>query len=115
MADQQRITRQTEQILETLMTDSAGEWSGSELSPVTGLQSGTIYPALLRMERFGWLAWRWEDIDPAVEGRPRKRLYRLTGLGEQVAREVERDAMLRRRQRERRRKKGVMGPGWLPT
>lgn len=46
---------------------------------------GTLYKALERMQRAGLLESRWEDPDAAAaEGRPRRRLYRLTGLGEQV-------------------------------
>ena len=40
---------------------------------------GTLYKALDRMERAGLLTSRWED--PAIaaeEGRPRRRLYKLT-------------------------------------
>jgi DNA-binding PadR family transcriptional regulator len=43
---------------------------------------GTLYRALSRMERAGLLTSRWEDADiAATEGRPRRRLYRVTGLG----------------------------------
>src|SRR5918911_2620611 len=41
---------------------------------------GTLYKALGRLEEFGLLASRWEDA-AAVEGRPRRRLYELTGEG----------------------------------
>ena len=46
---------------------------------------GTLYKALGRMERAGLLESEWEDPDVAVqEGRPRRRLYRVTGLGERA-------------------------------
>ena len=46
---------------------------------------GTLYKALERMQRAGLLESRWEDPDAAAsEGRPRRRLYRITGLGEQA-------------------------------
>jgi PadR family transcriptional regulator, regulatory protein PadR len=45
---------------------------------------GTLYKALGRLEEFGLLASRWEDA-AAVEGRPRRRLYELTGQGARVA------------------------------
>jgi PadR family transcriptional regulator, regulatory protein PadR len=45
---------------------------------------GTLYKALGRLEEFGLLASRWEDA-AAAEGRPRRRLYELTGRGVQVA------------------------------
>ncbi len=45
---------------------------------------GTLYKALARLEEFGLLVSRWEDA-AAAEGRPRRRLYELTGQGAQVA------------------------------
>jgi PadR family transcriptional regulator PadR len=46
---------------------------------------GTLYKALGRLEEFGLLTSRWEDAEAAVEGRPRRRLYELTGEGARVA------------------------------
>lgn len=44
---------------------------------------GTLYKALDRMERAGWLSSRWENAEIAVEdGRPRRRLYVVTAVGE---------------------------------
>ena len=44
---------------------------------------GTLYKALDRLERAGHLESRWEDPDYAAEAaRPRRRLYRLTAVGE---------------------------------
>jgi PadR family transcriptional regulator PadR len=103
MTTEQRITKQTEEILQALMTNPMAEWSGVEIAPLTGIKSGTLYPALLRMERFGWLTWRWEEIDPSEQKRPRKRLYTLTGKGELIARKIEQEATARQRQRERRK------------
>ena len=46
---------------------------------------GTLYKALERLERAGLLASRWEDpVVAADEGRPRRRLYRVTALGERA-------------------------------
>jgi DNA-binding PadR family transcriptional regulator len=45
---------------------------------------GTLYKALGRLEELGLLTSRWEDA-AAVEGRPRRRLYALTGEGSRVA------------------------------
>jgi PadR family transcriptional regulator PadR len=56
------------------------EQSGSR--SLTG--HGTLYKALGRLEDFGLLASRWEDA-AAPEGRPRRRLYELTGQGARVA------------------------------
>lgn len=44
---------------------------------------GTLYKALSRMETAGLLESRWEDPQLAAdEGRPLRRLYRITGAGE---------------------------------
>ena len=46
---------------------------------------GTLYKALGRMETAGLLESRWERADLALEeGRPRRRLYRVTGAGEKA-------------------------------
>lgn len=46
---------------------------------------GTLYKALERMQRAGLLESRWEDPNvAAAEGRPRRRLYHVTGLGAQA-------------------------------
>ena len=45
---------------------------------------GTLYKALGRLEESGLLASHWES-EPAIEGRPRRRLYALTGEGQRVA------------------------------
>jgi len=44
---------------------------------------GTLYKALDRLQRFGFLESEWEDpLVAANEGRPRRRLYRVTAAGE---------------------------------
>jgi PadR family transcriptional regulator PadR len=104
MTAQRRITRQLEEILKTVAKDPTAEWSGSQIASVSGLKSGTLYPALLRMYRFGWLTWRWEDIDPSEAKRPRRRFYKLTGEGELALRDILSEAADRQQQRERKGK-----------
>ena len=46
---------------------------------------GTLYKALSRMSNAGLLQSEWEDPERAgAEGRPRRRLYTVTGLGEEA-------------------------------
>lgn len=46
---------------------------------------GTLYKAMGRLERAGLLTSHWEDpVVAADEGRPRRRLYQVTALGERV-------------------------------
>ncbi|QJY44931.1 PadR family transcriptional regulator [Pseudonocardia broussonetiae] len=46
---------------------------------------GTLYKALARLEAAGLLASTWEDPeDAAAEGRPRRRLYQVTGAAERA-------------------------------
>ena len=56
----------------------------------TGLTGhGTLYKALGRMADGGLLSAEWEDAAIAEEaGRPRRRLYRVTGEGERIYREA---------------------------
>ena len=46
---------------------------------------GTLYRALSRLEKAGYLTSRWEDMSSlANESRPRRRLYRITIAGSEA-------------------------------
>jgi PadR family transcriptional regulator, regulatory protein PadR len=50
---------------------------------------GTLYKALDRLERGGHLVSRWEDPMVAAEdGRPRRRFYRVTLVGERSLQDI---------------------------
>lgn len=84
------------------LEDPAREWYGLELAQRAGLEPGTIYPILVAFESAGWLASRDDDIDPHVEGRPRRRYYRLTADGITAAEKWVRAAQRRRGARQTR-------------
>jgi len=81
MISEPRLTTQTLKVLGLMMTGASGELSGAEIGRATGLLSGTLYPLLLRLEQAGWLESRWESETPHELRRPRRRLYKMTGLG----------------------------------
>jgi PadR family transcriptional regulator PadR len=81
-----RITQPALKVLRFLFEDLQRGRSGAEISKATGVGSGTLYPLVVRLEKAGWLDGKWEDIDPKLVGRPRRRFYTLTGLGQQHAR-----------------------------
>ena len=81
-----RMTTQTLAVLSAMLGDEDADWYGLDLSKRSGLKPGTIYPILDRLLKAGWLQREWEAIDPVTEGRPRRRLYRLTALGAPSAR-----------------------------
>lgn len=55
---------------------------GFEIIDATGLPSGTVYPALSRLERDGYVKSAWEnEVDAHQAGRPARRYYRLTAPG----------------------------------
>ena len=55
---------------------------GFDIIDTTGLPSGTVYPALSRLERDGYVKSAWEDDVAAHEhGRPARRYYRMTAPG----------------------------------
>lgn len=71
------MTLPTQLVLLAFLEDPERELYGLEICKEAGLPSGTIHPILARLESLGWLHSWWEDIDPAQEGRPRRRYYRL--------------------------------------
>jgi len=82
-----RMTIPTQLVLRALLAEPTREMYGLEICTEAGLPSGTIHPILGRLEReHGWLTSRWEDIEPEEEGRPRRRYYRLTEGGAELAR-----------------------------
>lgn len=58
---------------------------GYELMRATGVKSGSLYPILDQLEQAGWIEARWEDVNTDRAGRPPRRWYRLTGLGQASA------------------------------
>ncbi len=52
---------------------------GLRLCEVTGYGTGTIYPALDRLLKAGWIQDRWED--PPPPDRPARRYYFITATG----------------------------------
>lgn len=67
------------QVLESV---SRGVGHGFDIMDATGLPSGTVYPALSRLERDGLVSSRWENARIAhQEKRPPRRYYELTSEG----------------------------------
>jgi PadR family transcriptional regulator PadR len=56
-----RITTQTLSILGVFLTSPEQEIAGADIARKTGLKSGTLYPALFRLERAMWLRSKWEE------------------------------------------------------
>jgi PadR family transcriptional regulator PadR len=60
----------------------AGHFYGFGVMEVTGLPSGTVYPALRRLEQDGLIRSRWEKQSIAdAEQRPPRKYYTLTTAG----------------------------------
>ena len=80
-----------------LMVDPTGRHWGYELSKLSGVRSGVMYPLLQRMLDEGWLADGWEDqAQTGRAKRPPRRYYELTDAGKlalgAVIAEARRDA-----------------------
>jgi PadR family transcriptional regulator, regulatory protein PadR len=58
---------------------------GYDLSRITELKSGTLYPILMRLCDRGVLESKWQP--PVQEGRPPRHMYRLTATGLVFARQ----------------------------
>jgi PadR family transcriptional regulator, regulatory protein PadR len=69
-----------------LAQELAGEQGETKL-----VAHGTLYKALDRMRRAGWLTAAWEDPETAeTQGRPRRKIYRVTGEGIRALQEAPR-------------------------
>ena len=77
---------QTRQVLTVLLVQPVDWRHGYELSKLTGLSSGTLYPLLIRLEQRGMLESKW--VDPERPGRPPRHAYRLSANGLTFARGV---------------------------
>jgi len=89
-----RLTAQTLKALAVLTARAGNEMSGADIARVTKIASGSLYPILLRLEQAQWAESRWEAEDPRDLGRPRRRLYRITGLGARKVKSAIRELVL---------------------
>ena len=68
--------------LRVLQAIAGGCEYGFDIIDATGLASGTVYPALSRHERDGFVRSSWEDSAKAFrDGRPPRRYYAITAEG----------------------------------
>jgi len=59
-----------------------GARHGFDIADRTGLQTGTVYPALRRLETLGFVRSSWENAKTARrEQRPARRYYEITKAG----------------------------------
>ncbi len=74
-----RLSHSAALILKAL---SLGYRFGFDIMEVTGLPSGTVYPALRRLERDELVESRWEPEEEATANqRPPRRYYEVTRRG----------------------------------
>jgi PadR family transcriptional regulator, regulatory protein PadR len=79
MAREPRLTHITALILQAI---DAGFVYGFSIMEMTGLPSGTVYPAMRRMEEDQLIGSRWERQAIAErEQRPPRKYYQLTTTG----------------------------------
>ncbi|PYV10763.1 MAG: PadR family transcriptional regulator [Acidobacteria bacterium] len=78
-----RLSPETLAVLESFVEHPTDWRYGYELSRVTGLKSGTLYPILMRLEMRKLLEARWVATEDGV---PPRHTYRLTPNGLEFAR-----------------------------
>jgi len=78
-----RLSPETLLVLEKFAQRPTDWLYGYELSRVTGLKSGTLYPILMRLEKYTLLEACWVATE---EGVPPRHIYRLTPNGLELAR-----------------------------
>jgi len=82
MADGSRLSHTSAMVLQAI---ASGCVYGYTITKVTGLPSGTVYPAVRRLERDQLIRSKWERqsiADAAL--RPPRKYYKLTLSGEAV-------------------------------
>lgn len=90
-----RITAVVLDVLDVLANSPPGKLAwGLSLCEMTGYGTGTMYPALDRLLKAGWIEDKWED-SPG-EGRPRRRYYLITSTGRAAYRDAVADRARRR-------------------
>jgi PadR family transcriptional regulator PadR len=73
-----------------LQAVAQGHRFGFDIMEITGLPSGTIYPALRRLEVLKLVSSDWEkDLKARKERRPRRRYYEITATGRQQLAQAE--------------------------
>jgi PadR family transcriptional regulator len=77
------FSKQALAVLAVLSARPSDWHHGYAIAKDTSLQSGTLYPILIRLADSGLIEARWEEEQPA--GRPRRHLYHLTAEGMAVA------------------------------
>jgi DNA-binding PadR family transcriptional regulator len=78
------LTPQTLLVLDAFL-EQADEWKyGYDLSRITGLKSGTLYPILMRLAGHKLLETEWETA--SEPGKPPRHMYRFTPDGLRFAR-----------------------------
>lgn len=81
------MTQVTALILRAL---GAGHRYGFDVMDATGLASGTVYPALRRLEAARLVRGKWESAPVAHRGgRPQRRFYELTKAGAEALAEAQ--------------------------
>jgi DNA-binding PadR family transcriptional regulator len=79
MARERRPSKQMLVLLAALSADARQWRHGYDLMKITGLQSGTLYPLLMRMAEQALVEAEWRE--PSQPGRPARHAYRLTASG----------------------------------
>lgn len=82
MAAEPKLSHTAAMILQALQ---AGYIYGFSIMEMTGLPSGTVYPAMRRLERDGLIKSQWEKQSIAdAEQRPPRKYYKLTSDGRET-------------------------------
>ena len=86
MARKPNSSAQTQRLLAAMILQPKSWQYGYELSRLTGLKSGTLYPLLIRLSDQGLLESCWRE--PERPGRPPRHAYKLTPSGVAFARSI---------------------------
>ena len=79
MTRSRKLSPQSVLVLSALANRPSDWLYGLELAKLTGLQSGSLYPILIRLADRSLLDSQW--LEPREQGRPARHAYRVSAAG----------------------------------
>jgi PadR family transcriptional regulator, regulatory protein PadR len=88
MRSKTNFTRLEIRLLSVFHNHLDRQFYGLQLAEELRISYGSVLPILMRFEEAGWLETDWENIDPSVAGRPKRKYYHLSNEGKAKAKEL---------------------------
>lgn len=89
--DEINMTKLELRFLSVFLNSLNKKFYATEIAEILSVSYGSVIPLLMRFEKMRWLEIEWENIDPRVEGRPKRKYFGLSEVGITKAKQLVRD------------------------